>query len=190
MAISGHGAARARSNYGKDVIIWSKRAVPRPQLRRSELVFVGYGIVAPEYAWNDYAGIDVHGKTVAGARGRSRVRQQGSPALQGQYAERLRALGLQGRGGGAARRGGVLLVHDAGRAGLRLGRGAVDTGAARSSTCRPRTGEPARPSRAGFRLEALRGLFTGLELIRALDGCGGHAGFKAVPMGLPRWMRR
>jgi Zn-dependent M28 family amino/carboxypeptidase len=28
------------------------------------LVFVGYGVVAPEYRWNDYAGVDVKGKTV------------------------------------------------------------------------------------------------------------------------------
>ncbi len=30
----------------------------------SPLVFAGYGVVAPEYGWNDYAGMDVHGKTV------------------------------------------------------------------------------------------------------------------------------
>jgi hypothetical protein len=31
---------------------------------KSPLVFVGYGVVAPEYRWNDYAGVDVKGKTV------------------------------------------------------------------------------------------------------------------------------
>ena len=31
---------------------------------KSQLVFVGYGVVAPEYHWNDYAGADVKGKTV------------------------------------------------------------------------------------------------------------------------------
>jgi hypothetical protein len=30
----------------------------------SEVVFVGYGVVAPEYGWNDYEGVDVRGKTV------------------------------------------------------------------------------------------------------------------------------
>jgi Zn-dependent M28 family amino/carboxypeptidase len=40
------------------------RVVPEVSLRNSELVFVGYGIVAPEYNWNDYEGVDVHGKTV------------------------------------------------------------------------------------------------------------------------------
>ena len=34
------------------------------KIRDSEVVFVGYGIVAPEYNWNDYDGIDVKGKTV------------------------------------------------------------------------------------------------------------------------------
>ncbi len=38
--------------------------MPQIEIKDSELVFVGYGIVAPEYAWNDYANIDVHGKTV------------------------------------------------------------------------------------------------------------------------------
>jgi len=33
-------------------------------LDKSELVWVGYGIVAPEYNWNDYVGVDVKGKTV------------------------------------------------------------------------------------------------------------------------------
>ncbi len=33
-------------------------------LEDSEMVFVGYGIVAPEYNWNDYEGLDVEGKTV------------------------------------------------------------------------------------------------------------------------------
>ena len=33
-------------------------------LDNSDVVFVGYGIVAPEYDWNDYEGLDVEGKTV------------------------------------------------------------------------------------------------------------------------------
>jgi len=33
-------------------------------LNRDELIFAGYGVVAPEYNWNDYAGIDVKGKVV------------------------------------------------------------------------------------------------------------------------------
>src|SRR5690606_35740563 len=39
------------------------REQPRVALEDSELVFVGYGIVAPEKGWNDYAGTDMRGKT-------------------------------------------------------------------------------------------------------------------------------
>lgn len=43
---------------------FSMRAQKEIKINQSELVFVGYGIVAPEYNWNDYEGIDVKGKTV------------------------------------------------------------------------------------------------------------------------------
>jgi len=50
-------------NYGSEFVAWTKRVVESVDLRDSELVFVGFGIVAPEYGWDDYAGIDVEGKT-------------------------------------------------------------------------------------------------------------------------------
>jgi Zn-dependent M28 family amino/carboxypeptidase len=42
----------------------SRRIVPHVDVKDSELVFVGYGVVAPEYNWDDYKGLDVRGKTV------------------------------------------------------------------------------------------------------------------------------
>ena len=50
--------------YGSDFVVGSYREVPKTTLNGSELVFVGHGIVAPEKDWNDYAGVDVKGKTV------------------------------------------------------------------------------------------------------------------------------
>ncbi len=47
----------------KDFVATTKKAVPEVSLENSELVFAGYGIVAPEYGWNDYEGIDWQGKT-------------------------------------------------------------------------------------------------------------------------------
>jgi Zn-dependent M28 family amino/carboxypeptidase len=47
-----------------DYVIWTDRTEPSITLDNSELVFAGYGVVAPEYNWNDYAGIDVKGKVV------------------------------------------------------------------------------------------------------------------------------
>lgn len=47
-----------------DYVALSKRVTPRVDVNLSEMVFVGYGIVAPEFDWDDYKGIDVRGKTV------------------------------------------------------------------------------------------------------------------------------
>ena len=50
--------------YRTDMVVGTYRVVPRIDLKNSEMVFVGYGITAPEKGWDDYAGIDVKGKTV------------------------------------------------------------------------------------------------------------------------------
>ena len=48
----------------EDFVLWSNLPDERIEVRDSDVVFAGYGVVAPEYKWNDYAGIDVKGKTV------------------------------------------------------------------------------------------------------------------------------
>ena len=50
--------------YQQDFMAWTKRVSEAEEVTESELVFVGYGVVAPEYGWNDYEGVDVEGKTV------------------------------------------------------------------------------------------------------------------------------
>ncbi|WP_228730000.1 M28 family metallopeptidase [Shewanella avicenniae] len=47
-----------------DFIARTEQITKQVDVKDSEVVFVGYGINAPEYGWNDYAGIDVKGKTV------------------------------------------------------------------------------------------------------------------------------
>ena len=47
-----------------EYVAWTKRVVESESIDDSELVFVGYGVVAPEYGWNDYEGVDATGKTV------------------------------------------------------------------------------------------------------------------------------
>ncbi len=49
---------------GQDYIAWSALPSSKVDVASSSLVFAGYGVVAPEYHWDDYAGSDVHGKTV------------------------------------------------------------------------------------------------------------------------------
>jgi Zn-dependent M28 family amino/carboxypeptidase len=42
----------------------SRRLTSRVAIQDSDVVFVGYGVVAPEYGWDDYKGVDVRGKTL------------------------------------------------------------------------------------------------------------------------------
>jgi Zn-dependent M28 family amino/carboxypeptidase len=48
----------------EDLVVWTRRPVPESRLDRIPVVFAGYGIVAPEYGWDDYAGLDARGKLV------------------------------------------------------------------------------------------------------------------------------
>jgi Zn-dependent M28 family amino/carboxypeptidase len=61
MRVSGTGQELVLRN-ADDVVYWTRRPVPESRIADAELVFAGYGIVAPEYGWDDYAGIDVRGK--------------------------------------------------------------------------------------------------------------------------------
>lgn len=54
----------ASLEYGAQMVVFTQRQQQVIQVQDSELVFVGYGINAPERNWNDYADIDVSGKTV------------------------------------------------------------------------------------------------------------------------------
>src|SRR5690606_24548928 len=50
--------------FPQDCVAWSPRMQEHLTVPDSELVFVGYGVVAPEYGWDDYKGLDVRGKTL------------------------------------------------------------------------------------------------------------------------------
>jgi Zn-dependent M28 family amino/carboxypeptidase len=59
------GSGGLKPKYLDDMVYVTPRfATGSVTVAKSPLVFVGYGVVAPEYHWNDYAGIDVKGKTV------------------------------------------------------------------------------------------------------------------------------
>lgn len=58
------GKTNITLNAMKDFVASTRREVDTVTLKNSPIVFAGYGIVAPEYHWNDYAGLDVKGKTV------------------------------------------------------------------------------------------------------------------------------
>jgi Zn-dependent M28 family amino/carboxypeptidase len=49
---------------GDEVVAFSKHVADQASINDSELVFVGYGVQAPEYQWDDFQGVDVKGKTL------------------------------------------------------------------------------------------------------------------------------
>jgi len=58
------GGKKINLSFPTDYVAVSRRFVPQVQVDSSDMVFVGYGIVAPEYNWDDYKGLDVKGKTI------------------------------------------------------------------------------------------------------------------------------
>ncbi|MGH7510544.1 MAG: M28 family peptidase [Gemmatimonadales bacterium] len=57
------GTKPAELTYRTDYVLWSMRDDSEVRVQ-SDLIYVGYGIVAPEHQWNDYAGVDVKNKIV------------------------------------------------------------------------------------------------------------------------------
>ncbi len=58
------GAKRQELKWKDDYVAWTKRFVETAALKDSEMVFVGYGVQAPEFGWDDYKGVDLKGKTM------------------------------------------------------------------------------------------------------------------------------
>jgi Zn-dependent M28 family amino/carboxypeptidase len=185
MSIAGSGAARSLV-FGKDMVIWSKRRAPEVTLTRSELVFVGYGIVAPEYQWNDYAGVDVHGKTVVvllsdpGRAGPpdSKLFRGHTLSYYGYPTYKLEEAARQGASG-------VLLIHDADVIGYPWD-AVVNTWSRPQLQLAAVPGEALQPELEGWLADtAARSLFMAASLdFAAQSAAAARPGFKAVSMGL------
>ena len=88
-------ASRWACSMGGDIVYWSKLNASDITVEDSELVFVGYGVVAPEYGWDDYAGLDVEGRTVVMLVNDPGYARSGQRPLQWQRHDLLRPLDLQ-----------------------------------------------------------------------------------------------
>ena len=58
------GGKTTALTFPQDYVSVSRRFTPESKVENSDLVFVGYGVVAPEFGWDDYKGVDVKGKTI------------------------------------------------------------------------------------------------------------------------------
>jgi Zn-dependent M28 family amino/carboxypeptidase len=107
----------------KDYVAVTRRYVPQVDVKDSEVVFVGYGVTAPEYGWDDYKGVDVKGKTIVMLINDPAVPDPSNPAGLDPNAFKGKAMTYYGRWTykyeEATRRGAAaaVIVHETGPAG-------------------------------------------------------------------------
>ena len=60
----GGATGRTSLKWKDDYVAWSKHVASGASIKDSDMIFVGYGVVAPEYNWDDFKGVDLKGKTM------------------------------------------------------------------------------------------------------------------------------
>jgi Zn-dependent M28 family amino/carboxypeptidase len=58
------GAQKRTFKWSDEVVAFTKRVTDTVAIDNSDMIFVGYGVTAPEYNWDDFKGVDVKGKTI------------------------------------------------------------------------------------------------------------------------------
>jgi Zn-dependent M28 family amino/carboxypeptidase len=110
-----------------EYVAWTRRVEPEVTVAGSELVFVGYGVVAPEFGWDDYKDVDVTGKTIVMLVNDPAVPSAGDPASLDSALFRGNAMTYYGRWTYkyeiAAEKGAAaaVIIHETGPAGYPFG---------------------------------------------------------------------
>lgn len=175
--------------FGEEFVALTRRVEENIKVEGSPLVFAGYGIVAPEYNWNDYEGIDVKGKTVVvmvndPGYGSDDVSffKGNTMTYYGRWTYKYEEAAKQGATG-------VLIVHDTGPAGYPWG--VVKGGwTGPSQYMKAADNNKSRCAFEGWlSLEAATELLTFAELDIALLEQAKAPGFKPVPLNnLKIWL--
>ncbi|QIL89450.1 M20/M25/M40 family metallo-hydrolase [Microbulbifer sp. SH-1] len=168
-----------------DMVTFTQRQVPESKLEDSQLVFVGYGIVAPENNWNDYAGLDMKGKTAV-----ILVNDPGY-ATQDKNLFNGNAMTYYGRWSykfeEAARQGaeGAIIIHETGAAGYPWEVVSGSWSGAQISLAADDKNTDRVAVEAWMTSDAAKELFTaaGLNLAQEMDAAK-QRGFKPKPMDL------
>ncbi len=169
--------------FGSDFVLGTRTGKPEVGAKDSELVFVGYGVNAPEQDWNDYAGLDVKGKTVVilvndpGFHAKDEALFDGNRmTYYGRWTYKFEEAARQGAAA-------ALIVHDS--AGASYGWDVV-----KNSWSGPQFDlraeddpEPRIPAQGWITGEVAKQLFaeSGLDL-EAMYAAANKRGFKAVPL--------
>ena len=169
--------------YGDDMVVGTRTGKPEVKIDGSQLVFVGYGVDAPEQQWNDYAGIDVKGKTVVMLVNDPGFHAHDESLFEGKrmtwYGRWVYKYEEAARKGAAA----ALIIHDT--PGASYGWDVVRNSWSGAQYDLPAASDPAPrlPAQGWITGDQAKALFAdaGLDL-DALRVAAGKRGFKPVPM--------
>jgi Zn-dependent M28 family amino/carboxypeptidase len=112
------GADTRVLEFRDDVVAWTKRVADQVSIDRSDVVFAGYGVQAPEFNWDDFKGVDLAGKTVVVLVGDPPVPDPADPAKLDPKTFGGRAMTYYGRWtykyeeGARRKAAAVLIVHE------------------------------------------------------------------------------
>lgn len=168
----------------KDFVAFSYRAVPQTTISEAELVFVGYGIRAPELGWDDYAGLDMKGKiavvlvndpdyTASDETGPFKGRRM---TWYGRWPYKYEQAAKQGARG-------VLIVHDTFPAAY--GWNVIESTSTRNFIQTPNNGMDQTEANGWIQKGTAEKIFAAAgQDFAALSAAAARPGFKAVPLGL------
>jgi Zn-dependent M28 family amino/carboxypeptidase len=121
LTFNGHGRSFA-PKFEKDFVAWTKRVADRSSVD-ADVVFVGYGVQAPEFQWDDFKGLDVRGKVLVVLVNDPPVPDPQNPAQLDANVFGGKAMTYYGRWtykfekAAALGAAGCLIIHDTDRAG-------------------------------------------------------------------------
>jgi Zn-dependent M28 family amino/carboxypeptidase len=122
LTVSGQGT-KATFKWRDEVVAWTRRVADTSSIENSELIFAGYGVTAPEFAWDDFKDVDVRGKTIVVLVNDPQIPGASDPSQLDPSLFNGKAMTYYGRWTykfeEGARRGaaGILIVHETGPAG-------------------------------------------------------------------------
>jgi Zn-dependent M28 family amino/carboxypeptidase len=189
LTLAGRDGARQYA-YATQFSAWTRRLDPTVDIANAPLVFVGYGVNAPELGWNDYAGVDMRGKIAVilindpdFETGDDRGFGGRAMTYYGRWTYKFEEAGRQGAAG-------AIIIHETAPASYPWAVIQSSTGSARWDVVREDRGA----SRAGFEgwiqndvaMETFRR--AGLDFDR-LKARAQTRGFRAVPMNLTGSLR-
>jgi Zn-dependent M28 family amino/carboxypeptidase len=182
------GKTSALAVPGEAVVV-SRQGLPEVAVAKSPMVFVGYGVVAPEFGWDDFKGIDVRGKTIVMLAGDPPVPDPANPAALDKSVFKGSALTYYGRWtykyDMAAKKGAAaaIIVHETGPAGYAFDVVKASWGRENFGLSGPDEAARHASVDAWLTLDRARALFAACGLdFDALKARAATRAFKPVPM--------